>query len=292
MEQNITSQELITVLRGLKSDDERYYFFLSACANNNLKICQVCLDAGIDINIKESFHKTPLLVCLMENGVLTVEVADWLLKNGGDINLTDIGEFSSLTYACYKGDYSFAKYFVEKGATIRTYKNTKNASDLYYAVNSDYHDGSLSIVSLLLENGADLETEISDPRHPFMSAVQLKRADIVELFLHYGANPNFYHYGRTPLHVAVANKDLKTAEVLLKNGANPNLKAQASSGIIKTFLAITVMDIAVYNEDEEMQKLLASFCGFPSTKEEKIEILMACSSNSELKTLLKKVWEI
>ena len=289
MEQSISKQELLDVLRGLRSNDERFHFFLSACENHNLKLCQICLESGIDVNVSEQFHKMPIFVKLMATGRLTIEVADWFVENGVDINLTCAKGFSPLTYACYRGDYQFAKYFIEKGAKIREYRTANEASDLYYAVTSNYHNGNIDIVRLLIDAGVELESNIKDPCNPFMAAVQQKRTDIVNLFLEKGANPNFYHYGRTPLHVAVANKDIETARLLLKNGANPNMKAESSAGFIKKYLAITAMDIAIFNEDVEMQKLLSSFCAFPSTKEEKTEILMKCTRNDELRSLLSKV---
>ena len=52
MEQTITSEELISVLK-LMNEEQKYYFFLRTCQAGNLKICQICLDAGIDINIRE-----------------------------------------------------------------------------------------------------------------------------------------------------------------------------------------------------------------------------------------------
>lgn len=290
MEQSVSKQELLDVLRGLGSNDERFHFFLSACANNNLKLCQICLESGMDVNVSEQFHQMPIMVKLMATGRLTMKVADWFIENGVDLNLTCANGFSPLTYACYRGDYQFAKYFIEKGAKIHEYKTTNKASDLYHAVTSSYHNGNVDIVRLLIEAGADLESDIKDPCNPFMAAVQQKRVDIVKLFLENSTNPNFYHYGRTPLHVAVENRDVEMARILLKNGANPNMKVDSSAGFIKKYLAITAMDVAIFYEDVEMKKLLSSFCAFPSSKEEKAEILMKCTRNDELSKLLSKVW--
>ena len=55
-EKSIQYQELLKVVRSMRREDELFYFFLRACENGNLQICQICLDAGADINIFEHFY--------------------------------------------------------------------------------------------------------------------------------------------------------------------------------------------------------------------------------------------
>ena len=290
----IQYQELLNVVRSLSNvgKDNLFYFFLSACENGSLQICQICLDAGADINITESRYGHTLLYKLAENGKFTTEVADWLIEKGADINLPIACGLTNLTISCYKGNFESAKYFIDKGMKI-----TKE--DLSAAV----YGKNYEIVKMFLE----LEDDLKDDNYSFFSAIEDKQTNIVELFLQKGATPNFY-FGKdiTPLHQATLYKDIQTAQILLKYNASVNAKLKADARFVydggfeyrdpftgisigsKSF-ALTPMDIAVINQDISMQKLLTSFGGFVSSKEEKIQALSECSNNEIAISILKKI---
>lgn len=286
--ETISYQELLNIVRSMRGKDELFYFFLRACENGNLQICQICLDAGADINICEHFYERTLLYRLVESGKLTTEVGDWLIEQGADINMTGLGDWTNLTLACYQGNFNIAKYFIDKGIKIKQYKDGKGGSDLYHAV----HGENEKIVKMLLELGVDLESDINPAENPFILAIERKLPNIVELFLQKGASANFYAYGRTPLHKATQNKDVQTAKVLLEHDANVNAKLEESAGFIDDDFALTPMDIAVLNQDIDMQKLLSAFGGTISSKEEKILAITQCSDTSKERLLMiKKILE-
>lgn len=281
-------QELLNVVRSLSNvgKDNLFYFFLSACENGSLQICQICLDAGADINITESSYGYTLLYKLAENGKFTTEVADWLIEKGTDINLPIACGQTNLTISCYKGNFESAKYFIDKGMKI----TKKDLSAAVYGKNYE-------IVKMFLE----LEDDLKDDHYSFFSAIEDKQTNIVELFLQKGDTPNFYSgKGITPLHQATLNKDIQTAQILLKYNASVNAKLKADARFVydefttdkypfNQSFALTPMDIAVINQDIAMQKLLTSFGGFVSSKEEKIQALSECSNNEIAISILKKI---
>lgn len=284
----IQYQELLNVVRSLSNvgKDNLFYFFLSACENGSLQICQICLDAGADINITESRYGHTLLYKLVENGKFTTEVADWLIEKGADINIPTKFGMTNLSRSCLSGNFESAKYFMDKGIKIAK-------DDLHYAVCG----GNYEIVKMLLE----LENDLKDISYSFFDAIVSKRTNIVELFLQKGATPNFYSgSGITPLHRATLNKDIQTAQILLKYNASVNAKLKADARFVydefttdkypfNQSFALTPMDIAVINQDIAMQKLLTSFGGFVSSKEEKIQALSECSNNEIAISILKKI---
>lgn len=251
-----------------------------------MQICQICLDAGADINITESSYGYTLLYKLAENGKFTTEVADWLIEKGADINLPIACGQTNLTISCYKGNFESAKYFIDKGMKI----TKKDLSAAVYGKNYE-------IVKMFLE----LEDDLKDGNYSFFSAIEHKQTNIVELFLQKGATPNFYSgKGITPLHQATLNKDIQTAQILLKYNASVNAKLKADARFVydefttdkypfNQSFALTPMDIAVINQDIAMQKLLTSFGGFVSSKEEKIQALSECSNNEIAISILKKI---
>ena len=262
----IQYQELVNVVRGLSSD-AMFDFFLNACKNADLPICQICLDAGADINIRESYHKDTLLKALVGSGKFTTEVGDWLIEKGADMHMVNNKGMSSLSMACFKGEVEIVKSFIDKGIKIRPCENDfDEKSDLYYAVVG----GEYEIVKMLLKLGANIEYE------EFYKAVERRKWKIVELFLQNGISADFNFGGCKPLHIATKNQDIQTANILLKYNANVNEKLsprKARHFLDKDFV-VTPMDIAVAKKDIDMQKLLKSFGGSVSSNEEKSEVFL------------------
>lgn len=142
---------------------------------------------------------------------------------------------------------------------------------------------------MLLELGVDLESNIRDGRKPFIQAIYSKQPKIVELFLQKGASPNFYTCGKTPLHIAVSNKDIQMANILLKYNANVNARLKESARFINDDFVLTPLDIAVLNQDIDMQKLLTALGGTVSSKEEKIQSLTECCDSEGSFLIMKKL---
>jgi hypothetical protein len=104
-------------------------------------------------------------------------------------------------------------------------------SCLVYAI---YHS-PLSFVRVLLEAGADANAPADDAFPPLVAAISCARAvaggrkrtdvdELVRLLLSFGADPNQRGINDyTPLHMAVAERQLLVALVLLDAGANPEL---------------------------------------------------------------------
>ena len=289
----ITSQELIALIQNM-GYGEQYLFFQRAAELSNLKLCQICLDAGLDINMQESMYKQPLLVSLMSTpGTLTLNVVAWFIEHGYDINLASAAGYTPLKYACYHGNYTFAKYFIDNGAKIQSGPNVQFFSDLHDAVSAcETHEEGIKVVRLLLDSGAPLEDTDNTSRNPFMRALQTKKHDVVELFLEKGADPDVRIDGTTPIHTAVALNDIYTVRLLIKYNADINAKARTYSGYLKTHYAITPLDIAIHNENIPMKDLLIRQGAKVSTKAEKIEAVLSYYKGDEGLTLMQKIMQL
>lgn len=298
-EKSISCNEIVNVIRSMEKKDEQFYFFLRSCENSNLKLCQACLDAGIDINIREHFYEQTILEVFCESEKFNIEIAKWLLDNGAYPNKTK-SSFGPLTRLCQNGNLEGAKLLYERGALIKSYKETDEESDLCWAVSK----GNYQIVKWLIELGVDLEYDIDvEAYNPFYNAIINQRSDIVGLFLKSGVPNNFYFNDEyedndncsTPLHIAVDNKDIKTATILLKQGTDPNANRRGISIFGENDnIAITPMDIAIVNEDSDMQKTLSEFGGTTSTKDEKIKAIYEVDTSGcdiNIKAVMKKIMQ-
>jgi hypothetical protein len=171
------------------------------------------------------------------------ELLDFLLNNATDACLEQRSEYDQLDCpeksAVNASNYHALKkiiQFLGKSVVNRVYKVRKILGDDSY--NDDWHDVSLlymaltrnnrlittrnkmlfndkKIVRLLIESGVDVTNGLIGSA--------LSDYDTVKLMLEKGANPN-YQYGwsqKSPLH---RTDDEKIIELLIKNGANQNLK--------------------------------------------------------------------
>ena len=249
--------ELTGVVRAMKKHSEVFNFFLRACETGALKVCQACLDAGVDVNIKGDSKET-VLISLVKSGNFTTKVADWLIKNGIDVNICDSADNSCFSYACCSGNYVAATYFIENGVRVQD-------RDLEFAVKG----GNSQIFELIIDRGVDLNYSNDSGCNPYLLAIDYKNTLMVEFFLRKGADPNFYYFDMAPLHRAALKGDLDTAKLLLRYKADVNAKLKGDIAFICGDIALTAMDIAIIKKDEKMKRLLSLYGGAVSTEEQK-----------------------
>jgi ankyrin repeat protein len=99
--------------------------------------------------------------------------------------------------------------------------------------------GNLGIVELLIDKGANLETEDREGETPLHEAVSFCNTDVVELLLKKGAKVDArthprpairrFETFRTPLHMAAVSCDSKMVSLLVAHGADVNAKTDFGS---------------------------------------------------------------
>ncbi|KAH7307940.1 ankyrin repeat-containing domain protein [Rhexocercosporidium sp. MPI-PUGE-AT-0058] len=188
----------------------------------NLEICRFLVEHGCDVNAADENGITPLIATALWNGV---ELAELLLKNGANTNSRTVRGRSPLSMAAAESDPAMVKLLLDHGADPTTVENRGwNALHLC-AQNED--ENTLEVVRLILEAKGDFSVDVNTQEErgatPLYLAVQSKLADVVEVLLRAGANPELATANDTrPLELAVARGDLRMVDVLLTNGANIN----------------------------------------------------------------------
>ena len=187
---------------------------------NETDLVELLLDHGANINAMNSNVGTPLHFAAYQGLLDTVKV---LVNHGAKLNITDlkVGENTvgpgvpPLMFACMRGYTDIVRYLIAKGATTK-FADKSGGTFLHAAVN----------------------------------------ADIAKLLLDAGSNPNAQtDEGIAPLHLAVQRDDKATVKLLVKSGANVNIRTKGGRSTPKD---ITPLMIARSAKNQPMIALLKS----------------------------------
>jgi ankyrin repeat protein len=182
------------------------------------------------------------------------KLADLLISYGLNVNEKNESGCTALHYACFNPDCpNLIEYLISKGADV----NVKTDSN-----NTPLHNASIfgdkKIVEILLSHGARTNERDEFEQTPLHNATLNLRYDVAKLLLENGAEVNITdRWGKTPLENSfpfpsetISNKTgqpisdyndfwnsktkkfdrypdmIKTAEILLSHGADPNTKSK------------------------------------------------------------------
>ncbi len=127
-----------------------------------------------------------------------------VLESGCSLDSIDVN--AELSNAAFFGHWKVCDFLINQGADPNRKANTTNETPLHNALTKAGRPYYYYTVRLLLENGADVNPKTTPDVETgaFMRDVRTK--------------------GETPLHRAAAYADEKTIELLIKNGANKELR--------------------------------------------------------------------
>ena len=164
------------------------------------------------INHKYQFGFTLLHYAAKEN---RVEVIEYLVTSGCDINAVDDDEQTPLHKSAMFGHTQSVQLLIDKGANANTmdiYGNTP----LHVVIMSG---GDFGIVKALVKK-ADLSIQNNDDQNVLHVAVRYHKVDSIDLILNHNQAPALIATtdkdGLTPVHLAVSLGHLDTTEKILK----------------------------------------------------------------------------
>ncbi len=187
---------------------------LAAARNGNRAMVELLLSRGADVNAKENDGDTALHYAA---GRGFQAVAEVLLANHADVNIPNTGGSTPLFLAASSGQLEIIQMLLAAGANTNL-KDGKGRSPLNYAIGN-----APEIFQALLDAGTNPNTEDPEGRTPLSYAAERDSSKVVRLLLAAKADPNAGKLD-VPLLCAIHKQDVGSAELLLANGANPNLK--------------------------------------------------------------------
>lgn len=251
-------QECVELLlqRGMDVNVSGHYYgtALQAAARvGNIAIVERLLSSGADVNNLQGVHGTALRAAVIQGhedlvriliafgadvnlryndqgqSVLHLAVGKRngaifksLLNAGADVNARVAGQQHIMIVACKHGDLDLAELLLASGVDVNV-SGTKDYRDrMPYDNATPLHaacaNGHLSVVRLLLDNGADFEKTNGSPATPLIVAIREKNLAAVCLLLDAGAEVN-HAVDVTPLSEAAEACKLEIVEELLSAGA-------------------------------------------------------------------------
>lgn len=194
----------------------------SNCKCNESQQCSSCSGANINAQTEETQETALTLACC--GGFL--EVADYLIKHGADIEL---GASTPLMEAAQEGHLDLVKFLLENKADVHAQTQTGDTALTYACEN-----GHTDVAEVLLYFGAELEHLSEGGRTPLMKACRAGHNCTVKFLIQKGADVNRQttNNDHTPLSLACAGGHQQVVELLLAHGADPFHKLKDNSTML------------------------------------------------------------
>lgn len=213
----------------------------SAVCRTDKDTVQLLLTKGAAVDPRNDQDETLFFSAVAEEHD---EIAQALLDRGANINVRNTNGDTSLSIAAQRGKLDTVKLLLERGAKVDL-KNRDGRTPLSIAVqfgyfqfhgplpgihNSEFFVRHYSIVQLLIEAGAEIDTRDEDGQTPLLIVCRWFVFDeTAKLLLDNGATVNCQNvWGETPLFWATKYGDVCRVSLLLERGADPNLETSSS----------------------------------------------------------------
>lgn len=203
----------------------------------NLKIAEILIKNGADMEIKDKRGRTPLIVAIQSGNR---EIVDLLMKRGAKLynfigdntpnSIVHPSNYSTLNSACAWGFDEIVEKLIREGANPNKKDEPGGNSSLHYAafnpkdcafkVKDDVPRSKLRIAKILLSHGAKVDIKGKDGSTPLFIAAGSGFKEMMDLLISRGANINARNeYGFTPLTYTRMSKQKEAVEYLKQIGA-------------------------------------------------------------------------
>jgi ankyrin repeat protein len=210
--------------RGAELDHQDDYgrtaLFL-ACYQGHLGAVQLLLQedtAGGDdpVEIPDEEGNLPLTMACMANGPPEIIRLLYEQYPEGLVEPNEKGK-TALFYACLHYQEVAVKFFLDQDDSNLEYKDNLGHTVLFDASCDD-------IAKLLLNRGADMESQADNGDTPLAWACKMGRTSVVKVLLDQGANMQHQnHDGTTPLHFASEKGKTRMVQLMLDRGCHVDL---------------------------------------------------------------------
>ena len=185
---------------------------------DSVEMAEFFIEKGADVNSKDSMGRTPLYSAARKGNLKLVK---YLVSKGAKVNVSSESIFGSklspLNTAIYNGHKDVARFLLKHSAKFDPSLNADGN-----LIHDMSEKGKTEIVELLLDSGFKIESRDKYYyRTPIFFAVKYGRNSVVKLLLDRGAKVNVKDdWDITPLHLAAWAGDIEIFKSLVKKGAD------------------------------------------------------------------------
>ena len=207
----------------------------------NVEVAKVLIKAGADVELKDDYGRTPLVITARQNG--NIEIIKSLVEYGANMNSTDKFGDGALTLAAWRGYEDAVDYLLEKGIKIPTDKN-QQWSLMLYSVSKNMP----KLFNIMIEKEIDLYSYNEEGGKLIHNAAQGGNPSIMRKLLQYNFEINGRDiFGWTPIHYAAEKGYHEIIKLLLENNCDPNKR---------NFAGESAFNIAQNNNQQGVIELL------------------------------------
>lgn len=177
--------------------------------NISANIIDLLVKRKVPVDAKNESGLTPLHIACINDNVAAISS---FLKNGADINKTEINGCTPLVIACANGNICSVETLLKSGADV-TREDFKGADAIISAIGNEHRD----IISLLVKYGADIHTARSNGLSPLQFACSCcNDIEIVFDLVSLGADMNKEFNGAMKaIDLACFNKNTEVSKKIL-----------------------------------------------------------------------------
>lgn len=227
-------------LNDIRNSGKYYYDPQEEYRRAAVEACFALMNTNFDPNEREPEDGETILLEVATTGRL--DLVTFLVEAGADVNAIDYDGISfALQEAARLGwqeiyDYlapltdpklkELAEKHLSEGLAYRQKENQKLAVNF---VKAAWH-GEIDKLKMAIENGVDIDVMVkmpgSDGESALHRACKGERASIISILLKKGANPNIRekNSGKTPLMKAIKTRNVAITKLLISNGADVNVR--------------------------------------------------------------------
>ncbi|KAJ5177912.1 ankyrin [Penicillium coprophilum] len=192
-------------------ENEKFAVLMIAASKGSLDLMKDILSKSKQLSKRKNESGDDLLFIAIKNK--QEDVVRFLLTKNADLSIKD-GQGSTLFHsATESGLLKTVECLLKRKPGLINEKNTENETALVIA----FRKGDENVISLLLENKANIDVRDNDGRTALQSACRQSSLYIVQRLLNEGAKPTTTSDdNETPLHLAARSGDLNKVDLVLK----------------------------------------------------------------------------